>query len=138
MKFRLPLLAQLLPYIAVAGLFATMFITNQKNIDAMKDVTGRLDKMIVETQGLQDRLDAMKRGQVALEEVIQTSNELAADQAAANSQQTKLLKEIANAKPEDDGPVAPVLDRTLTSIDRMRDEAEAARRGDGTQTNPAP
>lgn len=129
--------ARLLPYIAVAGLFATMFLTNQKNIDAMKDVTGRLDKMIVETRGLQDQLEQMKRGQVALTEVLDVSNDRADEAARQNQQQTKLLREIASAKPEDDGDVAPVLDRTLTSIDGLRGEAKAANGGDGSKAGPA-
>jgi hypothetical protein len=125
-----------LPYIALAGLFATMFITNQRNIDAMKNVTGRLDKMIVETQGLQDRLKAMQQGQDALAAVVDVTNQRASQQVAISKNQSALLKEIANAKPEDDGPVAPVLDRTLNSIDRLRNESKAGG-GDGAKAAPA-
>jgi hypothetical protein len=128
---------RLLPYVALIGLFGTMFLTNQKNIDAMKSVTKRLDTVIEETQGLNDRLEAMKRGQDALSAVVEVSNERASQQAAISKNQTRLLKEIANAKPEEDGPVAPVLDRTLTSIDSLRDEAKTGKGGGNSKADPA-
>jgi cell division protein FtsL len=82
---------------------------------------------VVELQGavskLQTQVAAEKLTNTNLNNAMQSLEDLNRILANSTSQEAAIDKDIDNAKPEDDGKIAPVLRRALDSVARMLNDS---------------
>lgn len=105
----LPLLARLWPYLAI-GLLTLALWASVKHSGAL---SARLDSAI-EISNANAEIAAKERAET--ERVTAINDSLTIKLAANQKKYTPLKRSISDAPPSDDGPIAPVLARTLGGL----------------------
>lgn len=85
-----------------------------------RSAENRADDLRLENDRKQSQIDALNAAAKFQKNAIGALERDAAATAARDEISDKIKEDIGNALPADDAPVAPVLDRTLDVLDRLR------------------
>lgn len=107
-------------YLLAALAFFALWNVNANSARAMRDQSAKLEQLIGEANNFKTTLNDLRNEQQATQDAIRRLGEQARRQEQVTKQLSQITRDIQNARPEDDGPIAPVLRNTLNSVDGLR------------------
>lgn len=108
-----------LMYTVGAALFAFFIYTAAVFVDDKYEAEAEVLRLELQVAGYKEAIDILNAAAEQKDDALATANAVIDRLNVADETYDEIRRSIAGSKEEDDGPVAPVLRRTLNSLGRM-------------------